>query len=114
VIEPKLPAPKGFGHPREMDLGEILNAIFYGQRRGYQWEMLPHDFPPHQTVYKYFLKWQRKGIWQAIHDELRGELREDLGQEVNSSIAIADSQFVKTTEKRGRSTVLYAFGGAKP
>lgn len=28
VIEPKLPAPKGFGHPREVDLREILNAIF--------------------------------------------------------------------------------------
>jgi putative transposase len=65
-------------------------------------------FPPHQTVYKYFQKWQRKGIWQAIHDELRGEVREDLGREANSSIAIADSQSVKTTEKRGRSTVLMA------
>jgi putative transposase len=72
--------------------------------------MLPHDFPPHQTVYKYFQKWQRKGIWQAIHDELRGELREDLGREANSSIAIADSQSVKTTEKRGRST---GFDGGK-
>ena len=46
VIEPKLPAPKGFGHPREVDLREILNAIFYGQRTGCQWEMLPHDLPP--------------------------------------------------------------------
>jgi putative transposase len=108
VIEPKLPPPKGFGHPREVDLREILNAIFYVQRTGCQWEMLPHDFPPHQTVYKYFQKWQRKGIWQAIHDELRGELREDLGREADSSIAIADSQSVKTTEKRGRSTVLMA------
>ena len=34
VIEPKLPAPKGFGHPREVDLREILNAIFYVQRHG--------------------------------------------------------------------------------
>lgn len=106
VIEPKLPAPKGFGHPREVNLRDILNAIFYVQRTGCQWEMLPHDFPPYQTVYKYFRKWQRKGIWQAIHDELRGELREDLGRETDSSIAIADSQSVKTTEKRGRSTVL--------
>ncbi|BAZ51964.1 hypothetical protein NIES4103_46230 [Nostoc sp. NIES-4103] len=28
--------PKGFGHPVEVDLREILNAIFYVQRTGYQ------------------------------------------------------------------------------
>jgi len=75
---------------------------------GCQWAMLPHDFSAHQTVYQYFRKWQRKGIWQAIHDELRGELRHEMGREVDSSIAIADSQSVKTTEKRGRSAVLMA------
>ena len=36
VIEPKLPVPKGFGHPREVDLQEILNANFYVQRIGCQ------------------------------------------------------------------------------
>ncbi|BAY13416.1 transposase [Calothrix sp. NIES-2098] len=40
----------------------ILNAIFYVQRTGCQWEMLPHDLPPYTTVYGYFQKWQRKGI----------------------------------------------------
>ena len=32
VIKPLLPAPKGFGHPRNVDLREILNAIFYVQK----------------------------------------------------------------------------------
>lgn len=108
VIAPYLPEAKGFGHPREVDLREILNAIFYVQRSGCQWEMLPHDFPPHNTVYKYFRKWQRKGIWEAIHDQLRRELRQEMGREEESSVAIADSQSVKTTEKRGRSTALMA------
>ena len=40
VFEPKLSVSKGFGHPREVDLREILNAIFYVQRTGCQWEML--------------------------------------------------------------------------
>lgn len=61
-----------------------------------------------QTVYKYFQKWQCKGIWQVIHDELRGKLREVLRREANSCITIADSQSVKTTEKRGQSAVLMA------
>ena len=106
VLEPFLPKPKGFGHPRTVDLREIINAIFYVQRSGCQWEMLPHDFPPHTTVYSYFQKWQRKGIWQKIHDELRYLLRRAMGREENSTVAIADSQSVKTTEKRGRSPAL--------
>jgi putative transposase len=77
TISPLLPLPKGFGHPRTVDLREILNGIFYVQRTGCQWEMLPHDLPPHGTVYKYFQKWQSKEIWQqsmtncGINCELR-------------------------------------------
>ncbi|MBD2653450.1 IS5 family transposase [Synechocystis sp. FACHB-383] len=110
IIEPKLPAHKGFGCPREVDLREIINAIFYVQRTGCQWEMLPHDFPPHQTVYKYFHKWQRKGIWQRIYDELRKEAREKTGRVPDSSVAMADSQSVKTTGKKGE---VYGFDGGK-
>ncbi|GET35569.1 transposase [Microseira wollei NIES-4236] len=82
-----------------------MNAIFYVQRTGCQWEMLPHDLPPYTTVYGYFQKWQRKGIWQKIHDQVRHQLRQDLGRDEHSTVAIADSQSVKTTEKKGRSTV---------
>ncbi len=106
LLEPLLPKPKGFGHPRDVDLREILNGIFYVQRTGCQWEMMPHDLPPHTTVYGYFQKWQRKGIWQSIHARVRGQLRIKLGREEQSSVAIADSQSVKTTEKRDLSTVL--------
>ena len=70
--------------------------------------MLPHDLPPHDTAYKYFQKWHHKGIWQDIHDTLRHQLRRKMGRKDDSSVAIADSQSVKTTEKRVRSTVLMA------
>lgn len=103
ILQPLLPLPKGFGHPREVDFREILNGIFYVQRTGCQWEMLPHDLPPYSTVYGYFEKWQRKGIWQQIHDQVREQVRLEQGRPEQSSVAIADSQSVKTTEKRGRS-----------
>ena len=106
VIEPLLPQAKGFGRPRTVNLREILNGIFYVQRTGCQWEMMPHDLPPYQTVYQYFRKWQRKGIWQTMHDQLRHQLRQKMGREEDSTVAIADSQSVKSTEKRGRSTAL--------
>lgn len=68
--------------------------------------MLPHDFPPHATVYFYFRKWHRKGIWQQMQDQLRDTLRQSMGRTIDSSVAIADSQSVKTAEKRGASAVL--------
>lgn len=104
TLKPLLPKPKGFGHPIEVDFREILNGIFYVQRTRCQWEMLPHDLPSHTTVYHYFQKWQRKGVWQQMHDNIRHQLRQKLGRDEASTVAIADSQSVKTTEKRGRST----------
>jgi putative transposase len=104
ILKQVLPKAKGFGHPVEVNFREILNGIFYVQRTGCQWEMLPHDLPPYSTVYYYFRKWQRNGIWQHMHDQIREKLRTTFGRNEQSSVAIADSQSVKTTEKRGRST----------
>ena len=67
---------------------------------------LPHDFPHHGTVYKYFQKWERLGIWRKIHDTLRHQLREKLKRKEKSTVAIADSQSVETTEKRGKCAVM--------
>jgi putative transposase len=67
--------------------------------------MLPHDLPPHWTVYYYFRQWLRKGVWQHMHDQLYEQLRRRQGREKESTVAIADSQSVKTAEKRGRSMV---------
>ena len=102
ILAPLLPKPKGFGHPRTTELREVVNAIFYVIRSGCQGEMLPHDFPHHSTVYSYFNKWKKKGIWQAIHDKLRVDVREKVGKKAQATAASADSQTVKTAEKRGR------------
>jgi putative transposase len=81
ILKPLLPKPKGFGHPVEVDFREILNGIFYVQRTGCQWEMMPHDLPPYSTVYSYFQKWQRKGVWQQMHDQIRQQLRTQFGRD---------------------------------
>ena len=100
ILKPLLPRPKGFGHPVQVDFREILNGIFYVQRTGCQWEMMPHDLPPYTTVYRYFKKWQHRGFWQLLHDQVRQKLRTQLDRDKHSTVAIADSQSVKTTEKR--------------
>ncbi len=39
-----------WGRPREVDLREIVNALFYLTRTGCQWRFLPHDFPHPSTA----------------------------------------------------------------
>jgi putative transposase len=38
------------GRPRTWTYREIVNAILYLVRSGEAWRLLPHDFPPWQTV----------------------------------------------------------------
>ena len=101
ILKPLLPAPKGFGHPVEVDLREILNGIFYVQRTGCQWEMLPHDLPPYTTVYGYFQKWQRRGIWQLLHDQVRHRLRIELGRDEQSSVDKSRFSIGQDNRKKG-------------
>ena len=57
LLKPLIPPAKPGGRPRRWEMREILNAIFYFYvlRSGCAWRMLPHDFPPWQTVYDYFI-----------------------------------------------------------
>ncbi|MBE9105274.1 transposase [Nostoc cf. edaphicum LEGE 07299] len=56
---------------REVDMGEVVNAIFYILRAGCSWRMMPDDLPACLTVYSYFRRWERKGVWQKIYTVLR-------------------------------------------
>ena len=99
ILKKCLPEAKPGGRPRSVDLREILNGIFYRMRTGCAWEMLPHDLPPHQTVYEYFNAWSKDGTWECINSALVRRVRVEAGRNEEPSAAIIDSQSVKTVEK---------------
>ena len=101
IIKPLIPPAKPGGRPRNTDMREVLNGIFYELRSGCAWRMLPHDLPPWQTVYHYFRQWKGDGTWEAMNQTLRIRLRIAEGREAEPSAAIMDSQSVKTTDVKG-------------
>jgi putative transposase len=104
IIEPLLPPwvsdPRG-GRPREADLREVLNTIFYLERSGCQWDMLPHDLMAKSTAHDYYARWRGDGTWGAINDALRPRVRVAAGREPTPSAAIIDSRTVKAAEVGG-------------
>jgi len=95
-INPFFPKEKGGGRPRKHDPQEIMNAIYYLLRAGCAWRLLPHDLPPWQTVYGYFLILVALGIWEEMNNYMRNEYRKGIGKEESPSIGIMDSQSVKS------------------
>ena len=96
LIEPLLPDALRGGRPRKTDTRRVVEAILYLLKTGCHWRLLPADFPPWQTVYTYFRNWRRDGTLRKIQGRLVKKVRRKEGKTSLPTIAILDSQSVKS------------------
>ena len=101
VINPLIPAAKRSGNKRTVDERELINGPMYILNTGCQWAASRKDLPPRSTVNAYFCRWNHDRTLDRIHHALYIQCRELTGGEASPSVAIIDSQSVKSAEKRG-------------
>jgi putative transposase len=96
TIQPLFPRAKRRGRPSKHSKKGIVNGILYVVRTGCQWYALPNDYPPYKTVYDWFAKWTRSGLWGRLLKRLNERVRVRAGREPEPSAVIIDSQSVKS------------------
>ncbi|MDT8427031.1 MAG: hypothetical protein RQ733_13765 [Methyloprofundus sp.] len=58
--------------------------------------MMPNELPPWQMVYDYFSRWSKRGVWEAVLDQLKHTARSHSGRSETPNYGIIDTQGVKT------------------
>jgi len=108
LIEAMVPVRSG-GRPAIHPRRRIVEAILYVNRTGCSWRQLPHDFPPWDTVYWYFKRWNAEGTTDRIHDALRAATRDAAGRDPMASAGIV-ARSVKGADTVGTSSRGYDAG----
>ena len=103
-IEPQIPPAKRGGRKREVDVREVVNGIMYVLSTGCQWRYVPKDLPPKSTLHRYFDLWSYNRTLERIHHALYVRCREQEERDTSTTVAIIDSQSVKSAEKGGRAS----------
>ena len=98
IIESLLTSKRKSKH----NLRQIWEAICYLTKTGCQWQHLPGNYPPWETVYWYFRKWTWDGIIEIAHQQLRKALRKKSGKNESASLGIIDSHTVKMSSISGQ------------
>ena len=75
----------------------LVEAVLYIVKTGCQWRMLPHDYPPHDTVWSFYRRARENGVWDKMMKHLVKITRKQAGRNEEPSYARIDSQSVKTT-----------------
>ena len=60
---------------RKHTIRDIIDAILFVFDNDTHWRMLPRTYAPWQTVYYYYDKWRKTGVWNRVMEVLPEELR---------------------------------------
>jgi transposase len=94
--------PKGRrGAPEKYPRRQMLDACIYVLRSGCSWRMLPKDLPPWSVVYRTFRRWQSRGLFETMHDELSDLWRSRQHAGPEPTQAVLDSKSVATSPQGG-------------
>ncbi|MFJ2241079.1 transposase [Streptomyces sp. NPDC087859] len=74
---------------------EVMNAILFLNRTGVPWRYVPHDFPPHTTVFGYSSDWISDGTIEELGLHLHRMVREREGRTAEPTACVLDAQSVK-------------------
>ena len=104
IIEPFFIGENRGKHLQTHNKRELVNAVLYLNKTGCQWRLLPKDFPPYSTVWSFYRRAVKSGLWEKIMSYLVKESRIAAGRSAEPSYSLIDSRSVKTTsaaEERG-------------
>ena len=99
IIEPLLPPSKKRRkrHPgrKPIDNRRALSAILFVLKTGLPWEYLPQElgWGSGMTAWRRLHAWQKKGVWQKIHEALLAHLQQ--ADRIDWSRAIVDSSSIR-------------------
>ena len=113
LVESLIPPSRRGGRPRNVNLREVLNAIFNVLSTGCQWKALPKDLPPKSTAHYYFMLWDLDRTLERIHHVLYVAVREQAGREASPTAAIIDSQSAKAAQKGAQRLIRKGLTRAK-
>lgn len=98
VVSDYLPVrdPAKGGRPLKYGHRLVIDTILYVLVSGCAWRLVPHDLAPWDAAYGWFRHWSTKGVWDGIHDVLRGAVRQQEGRDPAPTAAVMDSQSAKS------------------
>ena len=96
LAKPFLPPDAACGRRRRWPMRILLDGVLYVLRTGCAWRHLPRDFPPWQTVLRWFLRLARSGAFERMAHALTMADRERVGRGASPSAAVVDAQAARS------------------
>ena len=96
VVAPFMPGPANAGRPRVWPMRLVFDGVLYVLRTGCAWAHLPHEFPPHGTVHRWFLRLSRSSAFETMMRVLTALDRARAGRDPLPTAAVMDAQAARS------------------